>query len=164
MMIQSFLLRVPYILQPLLRLLLCLFLLLNLYACDNAGNTKPKHDHSQHQHGLLEVTSFGDEVIVPAVDFTIAADSMSGWNIHIQTDNFRFTPEQINADAVSNEGHAHLYIDGLKIARLYGPWYHLKKLTPGEHTLRISLNANDHSEWSHQGKAIAKSQILIQPY
>ncbi len=125
-----------------------------------AANTK--HDHSQHDHGQLEVTDFGQNTPLPSVKFSIEEDAMSGWNIHIETHNFHFTPEKINDDAISNEGHAHLYVDDFKMARLYSNWYHLKTLTPGEHTVRISLNANDHSEWSHQGQTISFSQRITQ--
>lgn len=128
----------------------------NIDTPSSAGNTVA------HNHGDLEVSNFGENIAIPNVSFTIEADSMDGWNIHIQTENFRFAPEKNNADAAAGEGHAHLYVDGFKMARLYGNWYHLKKLTPGEHKVRISLNANDHSNWSHQGQAIEATQKIIQ--
>ena len=128
----------------------------------NKDTTQQTHDHSQHVHGDLEVLSFGENTKIPSVSFKVMPDSMSGWNIHIETQNFRFTPENINSDAAANEGHAHIYVDGFKMARIYSNWYHLKKLTPGEHIVRISLNANDHSNWSHQGEAIHATQTVTQ--
>lgn len=157
--------------QVLVTVLLCL---VTLGACQqgehNADSVKAsqpgpgeqQHDHDQHVHGDLEITSFGENTPIPSVNFNIEADSMSGWNIQITTNNFRFAPDKINAGVTAGEGHAHIYVDGYKIARIYGNWYHLKKLTPGEHAVRVSLNANDHSNWSHNGQVISATQSVIQ--
>lgn len=126
-------------------------------------STQQTHDHSQHQHAALDIKSFGDKTLVPALDFEITADAISGWNIHITTENFVFSPERINQPATAGEGHAHIFVDGYKFSRLYSPWHHLKNLSPGKHTVTITLNANDHSTWSHQGKAISASKTIVQP-
>ena len=151
---------------------LCIMLLTFFTACrseqapstsSNATSNMP-HDHSKHEHGLLEVTSLAPDTAVPSVNFSISADSMSGWNIRIDTENFNFTPDKIDQPVDEVAGHAHIFVDDFKMARVYGNWYHLRRLTPGEHTVRITLNANDHSEWSHQGKPIAAEQRIIQPH
>ncbi len=139
-----------------------------LLACDNTSpaaktdEAKPAHhDHNSHQHSGINAEMFNSPA--PQLDFTVDADSSSGWNIHITTQHFSFTPENINTQAKANSGHAHVYVDGYKIARLYGPWYHLKALTRGEHIIRIELNANDHSPWLYNGKKISVSKTIIQP-
>lgn len=149
------------------KLLFILYTGLTLVACqpnDSNNTSKPetKHDHSQHQHSAINVESFGESAPAPTVSFDITADPMSGWNIHINTEYFEFTPSKINQDASAGEGHGHIYVDGFKMARVYGHWYHLKKLTPGEHTVTISLNANDHSALHYQGQAISASQRIQQ--
>ena len=58
------------------------------------------------------------------------------------------------------EGHAHLYVDDRKIARLYAPWFHLDSLPPGTHTLRVELNSNDHRPLTHRGKIIEDTVTL----
>lgn len=123
----------------------------------------PSHDHSQHHHGNLEATSFGDGVPIPEVTLTATADPMGGWNLRIQTNNFRFSPKTVNEDAKPGLGHAHLYADGYKIARLYSEWYHLKALTPGKHQLKVTLNADDHSTLSLNGQPISATVNIIQP-
>lgn len=44
----------------------------------------------------------------------------------------------------NGEGHAHIYIDDVKIGRVYGEWYHLAtanlNLSPGSHVVRVDLN------------------------
>ena len=51
--------------------------------------------------------------------------------------------ERSGGDHVAGEGHAHVYVDGEKIARLYGPWLHIPSLSPGA-VVEVTLNANDH--------------------
>ena len=87
---------------------------------------------------------------------------MVGWNIHVTTKNFRFSPENINKEPIEGEGHAHLYVDGKKISRLYNAWFHLSNLSPGSHTLRVTLNANNHAELVLNGKNIEYSKEVIQ--
>ena len=118
------------------------------------------HDHSKHMHDVIEASDFGEQI--PAVKLVINEDSMSGWNLQIVTDNFSFAPEQVNQDANANEGHAHIFVNDYKFHRVYSHWLHLKKLTPGEHTIRVTLNANDHSEWSHNGRVISAQVSIIQ--
>lgn len=126
-------------------------------------SSEMSHDHSKHHHGLLDIETFGENTPVPAVSFTITPDPMSGWNVLIKADNFTFTPEKVNQDASANEGHAHIFVDGFKMGRIYSEWYHLKKLTPGEHEVQITLNANDHSAWASKGVEIDAKTTIFQP-
>lgn len=108
---------------------------------------------SSDGHRLRQIPADG----APSVRLDVAEDSAGGWNLHLVTERFRFTPQRSGEEARAGEGHAHLYLDGEKIARIYGPWYHLDgaAVPPGEHTLTVSLNANDHTVWAVDGKEIA---------
>lgn len=141
-------------------------LVLLITACEETSepSVMPAHDHTQHKHhAMVELTTMGNNIAKPSVELTISKDPMSGWNLHINTANYRFTPEEVNRNNVANQGHAHLYIDGYKMARIYSHWYHIKDLTPGEHIVRITLNANDHSEFAYNGEHMAATATIIQP-
>jgi hypothetical protein len=99
---------------------------------------------------------------VPTVSFTIAKDALDGWDLHVLTTNFTWTPQNINQAPIADQGHAHLYIDGV-LTVLLGPWYHIdgSVLPPGKHTITVSLNANDHSVFSARGKAVQETQTLV---
>ncbi len=105
---------------------------------------------TMHQHTPREVSA---DVLSPSVNHLMFPDMMDGYNIQILTNNFTFTPANINRAPVDNEGHAHIYVNGIKIARVYGNWYHLSGalLQPGENDIRVTLNANDHGEWTVDG-------------
>ena len=111
-----------------------------------------------HGHLKLDVSS---EENHPSIDVVLLPDSESGWNAELRVQNFRFTPESAGASHVMGEGHAHLEIDGVKIARWYGSWGHIPWLPRGEHELRVSLNTNDHQEYALGDVPIAWSTILV---
>ena len=74
----------------------------------------------------------------------------SAQNLHIMTTGFVFAPEQVNGPVTPGTGHAHIYVNGTKIARAYSAWFHLGDLPAGA-TIRVTLNANDHSHWAVDG-------------
>ena len=60
-------------------------------------------------------------------------------------------------------GHAHVYINGVKLGRLYGHWMHLTGLKAGEHTIKVTLNSNDHQDYALNGVIIGDEVTIIQP-
>ena len=98
----------------------------------------------KHKHKHLEVVGWR---VKPSVNLSVTPDSMGpGWNIYIDTENFKFTPEHVNQQNIENEGHAHLFVDGQKVARVYSNWFYLYRLKPGTHSIGVSLNTNKHEE------------------
>jgi len=98
---------------------------------------------------------------IPTIDFTIVKDTLDGYDLHITTTNFTFTPQNINQAPIADQGHVHLYIDNTLVV-LLAPWYHIDSsaLPSGKHTITVSLNANDHSLFTFQGKPIEATQTL----
>ena len=133
-----------------------LFLTMIVSAWANAEQSH-KHDHSHH--GKQETAGYE---AIPSITLDVIKDTASGWNLHLITENFTFTPENIDQVVDKPEGHAHVYVDGVKAARIYGPWFHLAGLTPGPHTIRVSLNANDHSELVLNGVPIDATVEVVQ--
>lgn len=113
-----------------------------------------------HTHPLREVAA---DLPVPTITHLVFPDEMDGYNVQILTQNFTFTPSAINKDVVANEGHAHLYINGEKISRVYGDWLHIPSnlLVVGRNSVSVTLNANDHSEWAKDGIPIGSTVIVV---
>lgn len=100
---------------------------------------------------------------IPSVNIKIHPDAMSGYNLEISTQNFRFAPEHASGQVLPNEGHAHLMIDGKKLARVYGNWFHIPAdavSSAGEHEVLLTLNANDHSDLAHGGVRIEAKAVI----
>lgn len=113
-----------------------------------------------HQHKNLEIP-VGQAV--PTVDLTVHPDAVKGVNLEVKVANFRFAPEKINQESKLTEGHGHLYIDGKKMTRLYGSWYYLADLEPGQRKITVTLNANGHENLVHQGKMIEDTEVVSVP-
>lgn len=97
----------------------------------------------------------------PTLEIKVHEDPKSGWNVELITTNYTFAPEHASTEHVEGEGHAHLYVDEVKINRVYGHWYHLATLgDPGEHTIRVELSANSHNPLAVEGEIIEDSETI----
>lgn len=117
----------------------------------------PPVDHSQHP--LIEVP---DGHPVPKMLVRIVPDRMDGFNVFLETRDFLFTPQHAGSEAVPNQGHAHLYINGRKVARMYSPWHHLPaaSLREGINRLEVEFSSNDHSVWSVAGQPVGADMLI----
>ena len=106
------------------------------------GHDKAGHDKAGHDHG--ERISLPAGPAAPSLAVDITKDTLGGWNLHIRASHFRFAPQNVNGPHRDGEGHAHVYVNGEKIARVYGPWFHIGSLPSGTNTVTVTLNANDH--------------------
>lgn len=119
------------------------------------------HNHGDHgHHGTLAIPA---DQPLPTVTLVAHPDSVSGWNLEIQTEHWGFAPERVNQSSLTTEGHAHLYVNGEKVTRLYSTWTYLPSLPSGEHTLTVSLNANGHEELTHDGAPIESRVVVAVP-
>ena len=82
--------------------------------------------------------------------------------VEIDADGWKWAPEDVNAENADGAGHAHIYSDGVKLSRVYGPYHYIPELAAGEHEIKVSLNSNDHSELTWQGSLLeAKTSVVI---
>ena len=122
------------------------------------GVTLDGHDHGDPaQHGAMHQHGSAMEVASAGLSIDLRADPMGGWTLHIEPEDFRFAPEHASGPHVPGEGHAHVYVNGEKIARAYGPWLHIASLPPGRVVVMVSLNTNDHRPISVDGKPLEAS-------
>ena len=90
----------------------------------------------------------------PVVDLQVVPLDDGTYNVRIQTMNFVFAPHHVGMTPMDGEGHAHLYIDDVKIARVYGEWYHLDSLPDDAEMISVALYANNHQPLVVEGKAV----------
>ena len=122
------------------------------------NNRKEKGAYgAHHEHIPMEVPP---EWPTPGIDLVIEPDPMNGYNLHLVVTNFRFAPEHAGEDSQPGEGHAHLYLNGTKIARVYGPWYHLPQPPEGDYDIEVSLHANGHQMLTIGGDPIRDAEML----
>ena len=121
------------------------------------------HDHTAHEHhGPSHDVITETDSPHPTLTLTLHPDGAQSRNLHIGTTDFTFAPEAVNGPHMPGQGHAHVYVNDIKIARAYGPWMQLSALPKGSHTIRVTLNANDHSALAVDGTPIeATVQVTI---
>lgn len=110
------------------------------------------HDHSQP----LDLPAGPD---APALSIALHKDPMSGWNLQVMPRNFRFAPQNASAADQPGEGHAHVYVNGEKLARLYARWMHIPPLPAGT-DITVSLNTNSHRPLSVGGAPVSASAAV----
>jgi hypothetical protein len=125
------------------------------------------HDHSAHDHGHGDMSGHDHSKLIevgtpaPTLNLRVLPDGKQSRNLHIQTTNFTFDPEGVNGPHKPGHGHAHVYINGIKQPRAYGPWMQLNALRIGTHEVRATLNANDHSQLAISGQPIEATTMLV---
>lgn len=130
-----------------------------LLAHESQGGNMTR-DGMEHPHKMMEIP-FGQPI--PTVNIVIHQDPLRGWNLETKVTNFKFAPEHVSTGAKPGEGHAHLYINGKKITRLYSSWYYLGDLKPGQHEITVELNANSHEVLAHNRKIIKDTKMIEIP-
>ena len=100
-----------------------------------------KTGHSETHAEPIAIPKNGLE---PSIRAELHIDPVSGFNLHLITSNFTFAPESAGLKHKDGMGHAHLYIDEHKIARLYNSWFHIDTIPEDAKQMRITLYSNDH--------------------
>ena len=90
----------------------------------------------------------------PALSASLVEEPSGGWILSLDVSNFTFDESAADGPHTAGVGHGHLYVDGVKVGRVYGTRHPLD-LTPGPHTIRITLNTNDHRAYHVDGAIVA---------
>ena len=126
---------------------------------DGHDHANPAHHGAAMDHSKMHATPVNMPAAdAPQIRLMVHADPMAGYNLHVMTQNFAFSPENASLENVTGQGHAHIYVNGDKLSRLYGPWFHLGSLPKGEVTIEVTLNTNDHRPITVEGEPVSASQ------
>ncbi len=136
-------------------LLITLSTICSIFVFSNSINAN--QDHHQHNHKTVMIE---EGQPIPNLDLVVYEDAIKGWNLEIKLDNFQLTPQDVNSDNQLNQGHAHLFINGKKVTRIYSNWYYLETLPTGSNEIKVSLNTNSHDFLMYQGKMIEDTEII----
>ena len=92
----------------------------------------------------------------PTIDLKVFKDSMDGYNLYIDLKNFNLDPSQVGKENRDNTGHLHLYVNDIKIARVYSKWFHIPQryFNLEKNLIKVTLNANMHDEFTINEKPI----------
>ena len=123
----------------------------------------PSQAQSNSAFSVHEIT----QESAPKATLDIQKDPTGGFNVQVVTTNFVWRPEMASMQHFPGEGHAHVYLDGRKIMRIYNEWFHLNtyqfSTRSGEQLLSIEFVGNDHAPYTIQGLPVGAEQIVDVP-
>lgn len=133
----------------------------------NAGaDVHPDHHHEHHQGVELS----GSTANVPSLKLKLEKDAHSSTsvNLKVEVNNFIFAPSHVNQEhqlvdreiGLIVEGHAHIYVNDVKITRLYGPHFFLQNVQQGD-VVRVELNSNDHRVLLMNGQRVGTAEEIV---
>ena len=127
---------------------------------DHSGHGHSGHGHSGHNkaHGhKLRALPAGKSA---SVWLTVLLDGRD-YTLHLGVTGFRFSPERTGQQTSAVEGHAHLYVNGVKKSRIYGSWFHLPAswLTKPQNVVRVTLNED--AARSEQGRQVGDHRVDV---
>lgn len=112
-----------------------------------------------HQHKSLDI---GD-MPVPKIQLSVFRDAIDGVNVNVKVQNYLLNaPDTVVMDSEVLQGHAHVFVNGLKKQRLYGDNIHIPKewLQKGVNQIAISLNSHQHENWVKDNSNIVGSVFI----
>lgn len=137
----------------------------NGFTLDGHDHADPAH-HAGLDHGNMDHAMMHDQPIdvdpanAPTLGIEVTPDPMAGYNLHVTVTDFAFAPQAASLAHVQGEGHAHVYANGVKLGRLYGPWMHLVDLPSGNVEIAVTLNGNDHRPFALSGVPIKATTTI----
>jgi len=114
-----------------------------------------------HEHKSIIVP---EGKLMPKVSLEVFRDVKDGLNLHINTQNYRLNSpnDKRPLDPKLLQGHAHLFINGIKKQRVYGSYLHLPKswFKQGINQIAVSLNSHKHENWVTDNQTIVSSLFV----
>ncbi len=117
------------------------------------GGGEHSHDHAS--------TIEWDGPETPSLSVEAIEDTAGSFNVYLSLSGFVFSPENASRHHVPGEGHAHIYLDGTKLGRIYTESYFLSGLSAGTHTIQVTLNANSHQDYTVEEKLLEASVDVV---
>lgn len=111
--------------------------------------------HAQHRMNGMAQGGTGPEADV-SLTVTPQSDG-DGWDLAMEIENFELFQPDGEAPDRPEQGHAHLYLNGLKLGRLYTGTASIGALLPGTYTVRVALNSNTHMPVMADGQPVEAS-------
>ena len=124
------------------------------------ATSSPAIAHTDGASAIHEIS----KVDAPTATLEITKDPTGGFNVRVLTAGFTWRPEMASMRHVNGEGHAHVYLDGRKIMRIYNQWFHLNTFQfadkSGEQLVSIELVGNDHAPYTIEGLPVGAEQLI----
>ena len=96
----------------------------------------------------------------PSVSGLEVTETADGWLVTFDVTGHEFSEEAKGSPHVDGQGHAHLYVNGTKLATIFENRFLISELPEGDHMISVTLNSNDHATLTLDGEPIAGMAML----
>jgi hypothetical protein len=92
----------------------------------------------------------------PLINLEIIKDKVDGYNLYIDLENFTLNPSQIGIENQPNMGYLQLFVNDIKITRVYSNWVHVPQrfFNLKDNFIKITFNSNLYDEFTIEGKPL----------
>lgn len=115
--------------------------------------------HGGHDHAAPPPQEIDAAKAPTITSLHVTKDPSGGFTITVETANFTFLAEEpetaIGQSQDGATGHAHVFINGHKLAEMHTPVLHLAELPFGPHDIKVVLTNADHADYAILGRVIA---------
>ncbi len=124
-------------------------------------DAKSNSNKSRHSSKMVDISNSSAIPKITLIEVIEEKHEM-GYNLHVELDNWKFTPKNTGNPYKENQGHIHVYINGKKHGRMYSNWYFLGDLKKGKNNISVTINGDDHTVFTIGEKMIgAEKEIEI---
>ncbi len=112
------------------------------------------------QHGGMFMVPEGEPA--PSIQLSAIPDTENvGWQIMANVTNFEFDKASVDGKHKPGTGHGHIYLNGMKLGRVFEADTHIGLLPKGKHLVRVTLNTNNHKTYMVAGKPVSDTIEII---
>ena len=92
----------------------------------------------------------------PLINLEIIKDKVDGYNLYIDLENFTLNPSQIGIENQPNMGYLQLFVNDIKITRVYSNWVHVPQrfFNLKDNFIKITFNSNLYDEFTIEEKPL----------
>lgn len=98
---------------------------------------------------------------VPRLDLSAHPTAHGTWLVILRAEHFTFSDLCGLYGPKTMVGHAHIYVDGIKVGAAHLPHIDIGALSAGERTLSATLHAGDHRAYIHDSAPIT-ARVTVQ--
>ena len=92
----------------------------------------------------------------PSINLKVIKDKIDGYNIFIDLKNFNLNPSEIGDENISNSGYLKLFVNDIKISRIYSDWVHVPQrfFNLKENFIKITIHSHLHDQFTIEEEPI----------
>ena len=132
-----------------------------------ANISAPNDPNAAHREMMASSTMnmklLDEDQEVPTAELNVVQSPDGTWAVTLDVAHFTFDPDAEEPIHVPGHGHAHLYLNGIKLQRMFGPNASIGALPAGDFVVQVSLNTNDHRPYRNDaGPVEAVANIVVE--